>query len=158
MSQSTSFRKAEKAAANVNVLVIRTIVTHITTHAPTGNGLRMRPEIVVRNMARSCHAFLDSWWGFGTAKLKIRPMAKQIMRGRGLAPNFNSWRKEGKNLNRLEVGGGGGSGGRNSSEGECWFVIGGPVAWELRSTPRGTKEAHRTEMEGKLLSLMYFCE
>lgn len=60
MSQSTSFRKAENAAANVNVLVIRTIVTHINTHAPTGNGLRMRPKIVVRNMDRSRQAFVDS--------------------------------------------------------------------------------------------------
>lgn len=82
----TSLVKAANAAANVKVFVTMVSVRQKKAHAPTGNGLRMRPEKVVRKMARSCHAFVESWWGFGTAKRKIRPIDMDMASGIGFAP------------------------------------------------------------------------
>lgn len=86
INHRTSLVKAEKAAENVRVLVMTVRARHVTDHAPTGKGATIRPVMVVRNMERSCHAFVESWWGFGTAKLKIMPMVMEIRRGVNLAP------------------------------------------------------------------------
>ncbi len=55
MSQMTSLVIAEKAWANVKVLVASVAVTAIKAQAPTGSGSNTSPRIVVTNMDRSVH-------------------------------------------------------------------------------------------------------
>lgn len=54
----TSFVKAVNAAEKVSVLVTTVAVRQTNAQEPTGNGLRMRPEMVVVKMARRDQA---SW-------------------------------------------------------------------------------------------------
>lgn len=82
----TSLVKAENAAAKVRVLVITASVRHVKAHAPTGNGLRMRPEMVVRKMERSDHAFGVRECGFGIAKRRSNPMEMEMKNGMGFTP------------------------------------------------------------------------
>lgn len=82
----TSLVNAANAAANVKVFVTTVSVRQRKAHAPTGNGPRIRPEIVVRKMAKSCHALVESWWGFGTAKRKSMPINMDMASGIGFAP------------------------------------------------------------------------
>ncbi|GAA0169234.1 hypothetical protein LIER_23761 [Lithospermum erythrorhizon] len=86
ISQITSLFMASNAAANAKVFVIMAIVRQKSAHEPTGKGLRMRPEMVVRKIARSCHACFDRSCGFGIAKRTIRPMEMEIIDARSLAP------------------------------------------------------------------------
>lgn len=65
------------------------------------------PDIVVRKMASSCHAFLESRCGLGTAKLKINPIAMVMTKGSNLAP-FQLGKDNVGNLRRLEGWEGGG--------------------------------------------------
>lgn len=65
------------------------------------------PDIVVRKMASSCHAFLESRCGLGTAKLKINPIAMVMKKGSNLAP-FQLGKDRVGNLGRLEGWEGGG--------------------------------------------------
>lgn len=60
MSQMTSLVKAEKAAEKVRVLVRTARVRQVKAQPPTGSGLRMRPEMVVRKSARSCHPLVGT--------------------------------------------------------------------------------------------------
>lgn len=93
----TSLVKAENAAANVRVLVITASVRHVKAHAPTGNGLRMRPEMVVRKMERRDHAFGVSECGFGTANRRSNPMKIEMKKGMGFTPfqlKFGKRRRE----------------------------------------------------------------
>ena len=78
--------KALKAVENGNVLVTIEAVTPRKAHAPTGNGLSTRPEMVERKMARSCHDWGESSGGFGIAKRRIKPTEIEIISGIGLAP------------------------------------------------------------------------
>ncbi|KAL1825057.1 hypothetical protein ACET3Z_011835 [Daucus carota] len=87
------------ASANESVSVTMTSVKQANAHAPTGNGLKMSPEIVVRKIARSCHACVVTREGFGTAKRTRRPMEIDNMSG----SNFG-WRA--RKVRKLERGGG----------------------------------------------------
>lgn len=82
----TSLVKAAKADANDRVLVMTEMVRQMKAQAPTGNGPRMRPAMVVRNMAKSCQAFFETCEGFGTAKQTITPTDMEIASGIGFAP------------------------------------------------------------------------
>lgn len=77
--------KAINASANESVSVTMTSVKHAKAHAPTGNGLRMRPEIVVRKNASSCHACVVTLEGLGIAKRTKRPIDMENNSGRNLA-------------------------------------------------------------------------
>lgn len=78
--------KASNAVGNGNVLVTIEAVTPRNAQAPTGSGLRTRPEMVEIKMARSCHDWGVSSGGLGTAKRRIRPTEIEMISGIGLAP------------------------------------------------------------------------
>lgn len=78
--------KAENAAANGSVSVMINRVRQVKAHAPTGNGLRIRPAMVVTNMANNCQACFVTPAGFGTARRIMRPMDTEIARGISFAP------------------------------------------------------------------------
>ena len=82
----TSLVKAAKADAKVRVLVTTEMVRQMKAQAPTGKGPRMRPAMVVRKMAKSCHAFSESCEGFGMAKQRMTPTEMEIASGIGFAP------------------------------------------------------------------------
>lgn len=60
MSQMTSLVKAEKAAEKVRVLVRTERVRQVKAQPPTGSGVRIRPEMVVRKRARSCQPLVGT--------------------------------------------------------------------------------------------------
>ena len=55
-------------------------------HAPTGKGLKTRPAIVDKKMARSCQACWVTSTGLGTKKRTMRPREIDIKKGRTVAP------------------------------------------------------------------------
>lgn len=85
MSQMTSLVKAQNAVVKGRVRVRMEVVRPMKAQAPTGRGLRTRPAMVERKMARSCHAWTVSSAGLGTANRRIRPIATENMRGTSLA-------------------------------------------------------------------------
>lgn len=110
------------------------------------------PDIVVRKMASSCHAFLESRCGLGAAKLKINPIAMVMKKGSNLAP-FQLGKDRAGNLGRLE----GWEGGRDAAmalvgrpSGSSWggenvarAAISGVVRWRKRRVAvviNGTEE------------------
>lgn len=70
-----------------------TSVKHANAHAPTGNGLKMRPEIVVRKIARSCHACVVTRLGLGIAKRTRRPMDTENISGSNFVNNLSRRKK-----------------------------------------------------------------
>lgn len=86
MSHMTSLVNAEKAVVKVRVFVRMAVVRPRKAHAPTGRGLRTRPAIVERKMESSCHASGVRVAGLGTTKRTRRPMARDKIKGIGLAP------------------------------------------------------------------------
>lgn len=86
INQMTSLVKALKADANGSVLVTMEVVRPIKAHAPTGKGLKTRPAIVDKKMAKSCQACGVTSTGLGTRKRTIRPMETERNKGKSLAP------------------------------------------------------------------------
>ena len=86
INQMTSLVKALKAVVNGSVLVTMEVVRPRKAHAPTGKGLKTRPAIVDKKMARSCQACGVTSTGLGTRKRTRRPMEIEIKKGRSLAP------------------------------------------------------------------------
>lgn len=80
--------KAINASANESVSVTMTSVKHANAHAPTGNGLNMSPEIVVKNIASSCHACVVTREGLGIAKRTRRPIDTETISGRNFVNNL----------------------------------------------------------------------
>ena len=116
------------ASANESVSVTMTSVKQANAHAPTGNGLKMSPEIVVRKIARSCHACVVTREGFGTAKRTRRPMDIDNKSGSNFA-----WRR--RKLRKLERWRGG-----------VWGGVRGIVMMELSSTEGGDAGAALEEV------------
>lgn len=81
--------KAINASANESVSVMITSVKHANAHAPTGNGLKMSPEIVVKKIARSCHACVVTREGLGIAKRTKRPMDIETISGNNFFCNLS---------------------------------------------------------------------
>lgn len=81
--------KAINASANESVSVTMTSVKHANAHAPTGNGLKMSPEIVVRKIASSCHACVVTCEGLGIAKRTRRPIDTETISGRNFVNNLS---------------------------------------------------------------------
>lgn len=77
---------AWNAAEKVNVLVTVHVVRPRNAHAPSGSGLRMRPDIVEMNMESKFHACGVISLGFGTRKRRMRPVEMETMSGIGFAP------------------------------------------------------------------------
>ncbi|GMN58944.1 hypothetical protein TIFTF001_028039 [Ficus carica] len=86
ISQMTSLVKALNAVVKVRVLVTMVVVRQRNAQAPTGKGLRTRPAMVERKMARSCHAWGVTSTGLGTKNRTRTPMATEITSGMGFAP------------------------------------------------------------------------
>lgn len=82
----TSLVNAQNAVVKGRVRVITLAVRPRKAHAPTGSGLRTRPAMVERKIARSCHALTVSSGGLGIANRRIRPIATEMTRGTNLAP------------------------------------------------------------------------
>lgn len=78
--------KTLNAAENGSVSVMTTRVRQVKAHAPTGNGLKMSPAMVVRNMANNCQACVVTPAGFGTAKRIRMPTDREIASGISFAP------------------------------------------------------------------------
>ncbi|KAL4362929.1 hypothetical protein GQ457_04G003810 [Hibiscus cannabinus] len=86
INQMTSLVKALKADANGSVLVTIEAVRPMKAHAPTGKGLKTKPAIVDKKMARSCHACGVTSMGLGTRKRTMRPIETERNKGNSLAP------------------------------------------------------------------------
>lgn len=71
---------AEKAAANVNVLVSTLAPSPIKATAPSGNGCVMMPTIVARNIESNCHAFFVTPAGVGMNQM-ITPVNTDASNG-----------------------------------------------------------------------------
>ncbi|KAK8518943.1 hypothetical protein V6N12_012178 [Hibiscus sabdariffa] len=86
INQMTSLVKALNADANGSVLVTIEAVRPMKAHAPTGKGLKTKPAIVDKKMARSCHACGVTSMGLGTRKRTMRPIETERNKGKSLAP------------------------------------------------------------------------
>ncbi|KAD4888762.1 hypothetical protein E3N88_20835 [Mikania micrantha] len=82
----TSFVNAANASLNGSVLVTTEMVRHTKAQAPTGNGPKMRPTMVVRKMANNRQACFETSAGLGIAKQTMSPMVMEIASGIGFAP------------------------------------------------------------------------
>lgn len=82
----TSLVKAAKAEEKGKVLVITERVRQVKAQAPTGSGARIKPAMVVRKIAKSCHAWVETLVGLGMAKRMIKPIAMEIVSGISFAP------------------------------------------------------------------------
>ena len=85
MSQGMGSPKAEKAAANVRVLVRTEAPSPRSATAPSGSGCVMMPTMVARKIARSCHALRVTPSGTGRNHM-ITPVAIDARRGLIAAP------------------------------------------------------------------------
>ena len=86
MSQMTSFVMAENACWKVSVLVTTVMERPQKAQAPTGRGVRTRPVMVERKMARRVHARGSTAAGHGTTNWITRPTATEMSAGTILAP------------------------------------------------------------------------
>lgn len=85
MSQGIGSPKAEKAAANVRVLVRTQAPRPMRATAPRGRGCVIIPTMVDRKMERSCQAILVTPVG-GGMNHRITPVAMEAIRGCMEAP------------------------------------------------------------------------
>jgi hypothetical protein len=86
-SQMTSLVKAEKAQEKDRVLVTTEAVRLRKAQAPTGRGLRTRPEMVEMKMESNCHALGETSRGLGTRNLTMRATEIEMRKGMGLTPS-----------------------------------------------------------------------
>ncbi|KAM0981991.1 hypothetical protein EV1_014903 [Malus domestica] len=86
INQITSLVKAPKAVWKDRVSITMKVVRPGKAQAPTGNGLRTRPEMVDRKMASNCQACEVTSTGLGTKKRTAMPTAMEMMKGMGFAP------------------------------------------------------------------------
>lgn len=71
---------------NGSVPVTMEVVRPKNAHAPTGKGLKTRPVIVDKKMAKSCQAWSVTSTGMGIRKRTMRPIEIEMRKGRSLAP------------------------------------------------------------------------
>ena len=86
MSQMTSLVIAEKACWNVSVFVTTVVLSPMNAHAPTGSGVKTKPVMVLRKMARSVHACGATAVGHGSRNCTARPTPTESAAACSLAP------------------------------------------------------------------------